>query len=112
MSLPRSLRRPRWGYDVERSILAAIHHLNEHLDKVKEQIVSNFDDVAAGLEDKITQLGDAITTEVQQLKDAIAAGQQLTPEQLDRLGQIGEKMSAGLSSLQADDPAAPPAPGA
>lgn len=101
MTLSRRFRAPRWGYDMERSILAAIKHS-------KEEIMSELDDRISQLEQNVNDVGSAIQTEIQQVRDAIAAGT-VTADDLNRLDQLSQKLTGDITDLQADDPAAPPA---
>lgn len=71
--------------------------------------MAELDDRIATLTQGVNDVGTSIQTEIQQLKDAIAAGQPVTPEQLAALDDLAAKLTGDVSDLGADDPAPPPA---
>lgn len=99
----RRFQPPRWGYEMERRLTALINH-------TKEQIVTELDDRIATLTQGVNDVGTSIQTEIQQLRDAIAAGQPVTPEQLAALDDLAAKLTGDVTDLGADDPTPPPAP--
>lgn len=84
------------------------HRLTVLINDTKEQIVTELDDRIATLTQGVNDVGTSIQTEIQQLRDAIAAGQQVTPEQLAALDDLAAKLTGDVTDLGADDPAAPP----
>ncbi len=82
-----------------RAILLALHR------KVNT-IMSKIDD----LRDAVASLGEAIDTEIQQVKDLIAAGSGLTPEQQASLDESIAKITDATARLKSDDPTATPPP--
>lgn len=72
-----------------------------------EQSVSNLGDSVDELSSNVAALGAAIETEIQQLADQVAAGQDVTA-QIDRIRDLSGQLQGRTSQLGADDPAAPP----
>lgn len=92
---------PRWAYDLE-------NRLNTLAKTTGARIVSELDDRITSLETNVNQVGAAIQDEIQQVKDAIAAGT-VSEADLARLDALSGQLTGSLSDLQADD-APPPTP--
>lgn len=80
--------------------------LRADINQARERTVSDLDDRITTLEQNVNDVGDAIQQEIQQLKDAIAAGTPVTADQLARLDSLSQKLTGDLGDLSADD--APP----
>lgn len=91
---------PRWAYDLELRQTAL-------LKATRERIVSELDDRITSLETNVNQVGAAIQQEIQQVKDAIAAGT-VSEADLARLDALSGQLTGSLTDLQADDPTTPP----
>lgn len=106
MRLPSSVRRkfpsPRWALSMEARLRADITD-------AQEKIMAELDDRIDTLTAKVNDVGTAIQTEIQQLRDAIAAGTPVTADQLAKLDDLASKLTGDASDLGADDPAAPSA---
>lgn len=93
---------PRWAYDLE-------NRLNTLAKTTGARIVSELSDRIAQVQQDLSELSTELDQEIQQVKDAIAAGS-VTAEDLAGLDDISSRVKGFTTSLAADDPAAPPAP--
>ena len=65
--------------------------------------MANLDEKLDNLEAVTTTIGEAIQTEIQQLKDAVAAGGPVSDAQFARLDALAEKLTGNVADLTADD---------
>lgn len=65
--------------------------------------MATLDEKLDNLETVTTTIGEAIQTEIQQLKDAVAAGAPVSDAQFARLDALAEKLTGNVADLTADD---------
>lgn len=81
------------------------------LETIKEELMAKITEATDRLVGLIDEATTEISKEIQQVKDAIAAGDQSEANAAaDRLTAAGDKLQAAVDSLKADDPVEAPPP--
>jgi DNA-binding FadR family transcriptional regulator len=85
----------------------AVRGIHYHIKAQGEEIMGKITDAVAALEAAQADASTAIVKEIQQVKDAIAAGNQDEANAAaDRVLAVADKLKADKASLDADDPPA------
>lgn len=87
---------------LEAVIVKAVTEINAMLKSVQQEIKHMADD----LDGKLDELSAAITTELQQVSDAIAGGA-AGQEAIAQVERAKTKVQVAIDALKSDDPAAP-----